>query len=141
LERAATYVGCDATTIRRETRRNPEFSEKLRRASLSAEISILSSIRNAAQKYWRAGAWLLERLDVQRYGKKNARQLTPAQLAVFVEQFTDVIFEEIPSDDTRRRIQQRMDEAVARLSKEVNAAMDVPKMPRRKKRGYRHQSQ
>lgn len=132
LERAATYVGCAATTIRREARRNPEFSEKLRRASLSTEISILSSIRNAAQKNWRAGTWLLERLDVQRYGKKNARQVSPEQLAEFFKQIVDAIWEEIPSEETRRRIDQRIGELSARISAEVNASLDIPKKSLRK---------
>jgi IS30 family transposase len=140
MERAATYVGCAATTIRREATRNPEFNDKLRRASLSAEISILTSIRQAAQKNWRAGAWLLERVDVQRYGRKNARQVNPEQLADYVKMLVDIIWEEIPSEEIRRRIDARMNEAATRLSEEVTASLDVPKKkPGRKKRDYQYQ--
>lgn len=132
---AARYVGCAASTIRREACRNPDFNERLRRASLAAELGPLNAIREAAKKYWRAGAWLLERMDVQRYGKQNVRFLTPEQFGDLGDALIDVIKDEIKDKDVLQRIVKRMEnvgkfaehEAVARLQ-------PCPKFRRQKRR-------
>jgi hypothetical protein len=80
LKGAARYVGCHVSTIRREARRDPEFAERLRHAERESELAPLSAIRQAAKRSWRAGAWLMERGDAERYATKNARRITITQL-------------------------------------------------------------
>jgi hypothetical protein len=80
LKDAARYVGCHVSTIRRAARRDPEFAEQLRRAERKSELIALNTIREAAKKHWRAGAYLMERADAERYAAKNARRVTITQL-------------------------------------------------------------
>lgn len=77
LEKVARYVGCAASTIRREARRNREFGQQLRRASMASELEALRAIQRAAGTHWRAAAWLLKQTEpagsLQQQG--NARRI------------------------------------------------------------------
>jgi hypothetical protein len=132
---AARYVGCAASTIRREACRNPDFNERLRRASLAAELTPLNAVRDAAKKYWRAGAWLLERLDAQRYGKQNVRFLKPEQFADLSDALIDVMKDEIKDKGVLQRIVKRFEN----LSKfaEHEAAAQLQPCPKRGRRNRR----
>jgi len=132
---AARYVGCAASTIRREACRNPDFNERLRRASLAAELTPLNAVRDAAKKYWRAGAWLLERLDAQRYGKQNVRVLKPEQFAELSDMLLDVMKDEIKDKGLLQRIAKRFDN-LGRFAEHESLAQlhPLPKSGRRNKR-------
>jgi tRNA C32,U32 (ribose-2'-O)-methylase TrmJ len=122
LEGAARYVGCAASTIRREARRNPDFNEQLRRAHLAAELGPLNAMRNAANKHWRAAAWLLERTNAQRFAKQNVRHIKPEQLQQFSEVISGLLLQEIPDHNTRRRILRRLDKFIQRADANLIAA-------------------
>jgi IS30 family transposase len=107
LEGAARYVGCAASTIRREARRNPDFNEQLRRAHLAAELGPLNAMRNAAHTHWRAAAWLLERTNAQRFAKQNVRHVKPEHLQQYTEMIGNLLNEEIADRNTLRRIRRR----------------------------------
>jgi hypothetical protein len=132
---AARYVGCATSTIRREACRNPDFNDRLRRASLAAELTPLNAVREAAKKYWRAGAWLLERLDAQRYGKQNVRLLKPEQFADLSDALIDVIKDEIKDKGVLQRIAKRF-ENLAKFAEHDAAArlQPCPKPGRRNRR-------
>jgi hypothetical protein len=83
LKDAARYVGCHVATVRREARRDPEFSKRLRHAARKSELVPLNAIREAAKRSWRAGAYLMERADAERHAAKNARRVTITQLKNF----------------------------------------------------------
>ncbi|MCI0381233.1 MAG: hypothetical protein L0215_26915, partial [Gemmataceae bacterium] len=100
LEGTARYVGCAPSTIRREALRNSEFNDALRRASCTAEITPLQALREAATKYWRAAAWLLERLDPQRFGKQNLCYLKPEDYAHFLQIVAEIFKDEVRDPDT-----------------------------------------
>lgn len=138
MEGAARYVGCATSTIRREASRNSDFNEKLRRANLSAELGPLNAMRQAANSHWRAAAWLLERADVQRYGRQNARQLKPEQLADFTEALVEILNSETKDEETRLRIVRRLDQLIEQTDREVRAQYQPMAKPRRgKSKSYR----
>jgi hypothetical protein len=137
IEGAAKYVGCAASTIRREGVRNPEFGDALRRAQLSAELAPLQLMRGFARKYWRAAAWLLERTNPQRFAKQNVRFLKPEQLNEYTEIMGAIIRDEIHDDDTRLRVVRRLQKLSKWAEKESWAqAVPIPKARQRPK-GYR----
>ena len=132
VERAARYVGCSASTIRRELRRNKEFNKRLSDAVLSAELDPLRAVRRAAQKHWRAGAWLLERMNPQRFGKQNVRFIKPRQLQAFIEEFANTILDEAQDAEACRRVERKVKAFAAKLERETRAAqLDPFPKPRR----------
>jgi IS30 family transposase len=141
MESAARYVGCAASTIRREARRNLDFNEKLRRAHLGAELGPLNAMRNAANKHWRAAAWLLERTNAQRFARQNVRQLKPEHLAEFTDQLAEIFETEIQDENTRRRIVRKMDKITKQNEANLIAIeldpMPKPKPPKKRRPSYR----
>jgi hypothetical protein len=85
---AAAALGVSIRTIQREARRDPDFDQQLRHAHTAAPDP-LKLMQSAARSHWRAAAWLLEREDPERYGRRPAGSCSPAQfhaaLGVVVE--------------------------------------------------------
>lgn len=136
IDDAARYVGCAASTIRREADRNPQFDERLRRAALAAELTPLNDIRQAAKKYWRAAAWLLERANPQRFGKQDVRFLKPEQFGQYLDLLAGIVRQEVADEATRQRIAQRLLELRDLIERESWAKREpIAKRPNRK--GYR----
>ncbi|MEX2307207.1 MAG: helix-turn-helix domain-containing protein [Pirellulales bacterium] len=133
VDGAAKYVGCVASTIRREAKRNPQFCDDLRRASLNAELSPLQYLREAAKKYWRAAAWLLEHTNPQRYGKQNVRLLKPEEFGQYVGMMADIVSEEARDPDTIRRIVGRLHELQKVVERESWAKLSP--IPKKSSRG------
>jgi len=96
---AAEYVGCSVQTIRNTAQRDRNFAAELRRKSQHAEINYLQNIRAAAQneRYWRAAAWALERLQPDRYGKRGPDAITIDQIVELLAGFSDLIIQEVPA--------------------------------------------
>lgn len=132
IERAARYVDCAASTIRRECRRNPNFDTELRRAGLTAELCPLQALREAARKYWRAAAWLLERLDPERFGKQNPRHIKPDQLEAFSSIIIEIVSREVADPQERQRIYDKIGELQKSTERLVLTVRDTP--PRRRSR-------
>jgi len=106
---AAEYVGCSASTIYRTACRNPEFARRLGRARNQAEITLLKNIHNASAdpKYWRAGAWALERTLPAKYGPDRNSPLQPIppdQLALILTHFARTIIQHVPVDKYRKDV-------------------------------------
>lgn len=137
IERAAHYVDCAPSTIRRECRRNPQFDKEIRRACLSAQLSPLQAIREAARKYWRAAAWLLERLDPERFGKQRPGEVKPEELEAYISIIADIIGREIADPHERQRIYDKIDALQKSTDRLALTIRDTP--PRRRSR--RHASE
>jgi hypothetical protein len=107
---AADYVGCTASTIYRTACRDPEFARRLRHARNQAEVSLLKNIHNAAAadpKFWRAGAWALERSKPGRYGSDRnnpVHPIAPNQLALVLTHFARTILRQVPVDKYQKDI-------------------------------------
>ncbi len=85
---AAGYVGCSPSTITRTAERVPAFAEQLARAEQMTQITVLRSLRSTATegRYWRAGAWLLERLNPEDFAPRPSGTYTAHEVnRLFVE--------------------------------------------------------
>src|SRR3954451_15970514 len=112
LEQAARYIGCAASTIRREARRNPKFGDELRRVLVDSELFALATIREAAGRHWRAGRFLLEHTAAQRIREQNRRPLTRNQVRRFTTEIADVLESEVNDVVVRQRLTERLEQAV-----------------------------
>jgi len=95
---AARYVGCSPTTIARTAARDAEFARGLGEAECNAQIANLKNIQRAARKdqYWRAGAWMLERLNPKEFAPRSADVVTVEQVKRMVAELAEVIVERVP---------------------------------------------
>jgi IS30 family transposase len=134
LEGAARYVGCAPSTIRREAARNPGFNDALRRSSFSAEIVPLQAMRGFAKKHWPAAAWLLERIDPQRFGKQNVRYLKPEDISHFLQIVGDLIKDEVRDPDATQRVLGKLAEVSKAARREAWADRDTVPRSRRRNR-------
>lgn len=108
---AAKYVGCAVSTIQNTADRDPEFAVRLRKSEHSSEIGYLENIRSAArnERYWRAAAWALERLDPEQYGRRSPEVITIDQIRRLLAQFAEIVVEEVPVPEYRKNILKRLD--------------------------------
>jgi hypothetical protein len=108
---AAKYVGCAVSTIQNTADRDRDFAEQLRRNEHGSEIGYLENIRRAArnERYWRAAAWALERIDPEQYGRRGPDVITLDQIRRLLAQFAEIIVEEVPVAEYRKNILKRLD--------------------------------
>lgn len=118
--RAARYVGCAASTIRRTALRDPAFDERLRRTQCRTEVAYLKNIQAAAAKaqYWRAAAWALERLNPTDFAPRRPDVITVDQIEQLLAGFAEIIVREVPVAKYRKRILLRL----ATLTRRVRRA-------------------
>ena len=122
LGTAAKYVGCSLDDIRRVARRDPELGKSLRQAEPGQEIQHLTLIKDAAKKYWKASAWLLEHKYPDRYGSRKPGTVTPEELSQVLAEFAAIIGKEVPDAGHRRNIIERL----AKLTAGLQAASQRP---------------
>ena len=108
---AAKYVGCAVTTIKRTADRDPEFAEDLCRKENQHEFTYLKNIRQAAEKpqYWRAAAWVLERVFPDKYARRGPDVITIKQISSLLARFAEIIVEEVPVPRYRKNILKRLE--------------------------------
>ena len=109
---AARCIRCSPFILRREIGEHPQFAEQVAKAEEGLEVFCLSNLRKAAQKeqHWRAAAWILERRLPDRYGTKKAQTLTTEHVQKFMATCLQIIAEELPNDDQREKIFNRLAE-------------------------------
>jgi hypothetical protein len=109
---AANYVGCSPSTIRRTAARDPDFAARLKKATSDEEMGCLGMIRRAAKKeqYWRAAAWILERVHPDRYARRGPDVITVPQITQIITQFSRIVTDEIPVARYRQRVIARLSE-------------------------------
>jgi hypothetical protein len=101
---AARYVGCSPTTIARSAARDAGFARSLGEAECGMQVAHLKNIHRAAKKdqYWRAAAWMLERLSPQDFAPRRADAITLAQVKRLVAELAEAIVEQVPERYHRR---------------------------------------
>jgi hypothetical protein len=123
---AARYVGCHPDTIRNTAERDEDFAMALERAESKHEVKHLAFIDKAAKegKYWRAAAWALERKYPGRYGTRRPNTFTFEQMAHVLQQFADVILEEVSDARKREKIMVRLADLTAGLQSSAKTGAD-----------------
>jgi hypothetical protein len=108
---AARYVGCAVSTIQNTADRDPSFAEKLRQAEYQHEFAYLRNIQQAAKKpqYWRAAAWVLERVVPEKYARRGPDVITIDQIKQVLAQFAEIIVAEVPVAKYRQKIIKRLE--------------------------------
>ena len=129
IEGAARYVGVNPTTIRREALRNQDFHEKLRNAELASELDPLRAMRSAAATHWRAAAWLLERTNPDRFGRRRPDSISPGQLDEIFTEFFEQLLQQTPDSDALQRVMQHIYEIVQNRDREQRAATHARRDP------------
>ena len=107
-KQAAAYVGCTARTLQREGERDRQFAERMRRAEVTAALTPLQVMRNAAGSHWRAAAWMLERADPEQFGRKYRRHFGEPELRALRRDLLKILREEIFVSELRDRVAQRV---------------------------------
>lgn len=86
---AARQIGVSLRTVQREVRCDEDFEHDLCLAQEVAPVNPLKLMQQAAKTHWRAAAWMLERTDPERFGKRRPRscglEQLQAALAAMVE--------------------------------------------------------
>ena len=77
---AAGIVGVSLRTVQREAKDNEQFGHDLQLALGSAPSDPYQLMLRAARTHWRAAAWLLERSDPERFGKRPPNSCRPEQM-------------------------------------------------------------
>ncbi len=119
---AARIVGCAHSTITRTAARDPEFAAQLDAAEHNVEIEVLRNIRRAARsgRYWRAGAWLVERKNPRDFAPRTPAMLTQEELNQLFLILTGPLTENLP-DDEFEAILKQIDETVEALDEQPEA--------------------
>jgi len=114
---AARCVRCTPYLLQREMSDHPQFAEQVVKAEEGIEVFCLSYLRKAVQhkQHWRAAAWLLERRLPDRYGIKKGKTLTPEQVQKFMAACIQIIAEELPEQEQREKILNRLVEETSGL--------------------------
>jgi hypothetical protein len=80
VEQAAHSVGVSLRTVQREAKENRDFGDDLQHALGLAPTDLYPLMLTAARAHWRAAAWLLERTDPERFGKRPPNSCRPEQM-------------------------------------------------------------
>jgi hypothetical protein len=127
---AAHLVGCAESTVRSTLVRDEAFAKKVKAAERQREIVPLRNVHVAGQKYWRAAAWFLERLNPEVYGRRKPREITPAELAEVIDRFAEVVTARISSPEDRRAVHEGIDQIQDELRRQTES-WDVAQPARR----------
>lgn len=104
---AARYVGCSVNTINRDAFRDRSFHKRMREAYLAAELKPLQSLRQAATHHWRAAAWLLKRVNPDRYERQREGTYSDLDFQDFMDQLLSSLGPEIPDRAVWERVARR----------------------------------
>ena len=108
LEHAARYVGCSVRTIRREAEGNDQFRRDLAAAELSVRSDPEKLMSRAAGSYWRAAAWMLERRDPHRFGRRRPDACGPQELEEICTTLIETALAAASDDQARRTLYLKM---------------------------------
>jgi hypothetical protein len=113
-EDAARIVGVSLRTVQRQARYNEFFDRNLQLALRTPPRDPETLIQHAARTHWRAAAWLLERTDPDRYGKRPANSCSPEKLFDIMTFLIETALEETP-EENRSRLYRRLRDAADKL--------------------------
>src|SRR5262249_2011340 len=99
LETAAADAGMHKSTrydwLKRGKRQTEgslrDLHEAVRKALSDAEVRDVLSVTKAADKYWQAAAWRLERKFPDKWGRRNPRAYSAEQFTTFVMRVAELV--------------------------------------------------
>ena len=108
--RAAEFVGCSPSTIRRAALRDPAFTESIAKAESESELLCLNNIKQAGmeKRYWRAAAWVLERRYPEDYAARQPGTVPILQIPDLVEEIAELLMDETMDLELQKRIRRRV---------------------------------
>ena len=130
VDAAARYVGCNPSTIRRESARNLDFHEQLRRAELAAELQPLHALRRAAATHWRAAAWFLERTRPAQFARFSPNLCRIDDVEELMDHWLQLIGRELPDTPESDAAYRRLNLAMQSTCRELRAATAVSRDPK-----------
>jgi hypothetical protein len=115
---AAGAVNCHPETIANTAKRDPDFAKRLALAENASMLTHLENVNRAGSdvKYWRASAWVLERLNPDRFSKLMPDAISRPQLAALMQQLGEALVEEVPVARHRQQVLKRFDKILNGLS-------------------------
>ena len=112
---AARYVGCTPETLRKTAKRDPKFAERMRQAEMNLEMKHMNNLVNASGRSWRASAWVLERLNPRRFGRRRADAYSPDQIKGLIELVAGLLVDEVADSSDRKKICDRLERIAQKL--------------------------
>jgi hypothetical protein len=113
---AAQIVGVSLRTVQREAKEDEEFAQDLELARRVAPTDPYQLMLQAARTHWRAAAWLLERSDPDRFGKRPPNSCRPEQVRDLASSLIEAMLQSVPAEQRElldRRLQAVADKALA----------------------------
>jgi len=98
LAQAAKIVGVSLRTVQREAKTDDEFHHDLALAQDDAPVDPERQLNRAARAHWRAAAWMLERSNPDRYGKRPAKSCSPDKLRDMINYLIELALEAAPRE-------------------------------------------
>jgi IS30 family transposase len=131
VRNAARLVDVRESTVRKAAKKNAEFGKRLHNALAQRELLPLKNMQTAGAKYWRASAWLLERIDRTAYGRYKPDTITEEHLTRFAEILVKIVREAVPNEQVWRAIGRHVDEVLQELSEtgDLNLPHPLRKRP------------
>jgi len=122
---AARFVGCAVSTILRTAQRDPQFAADLAQAETALLGGSLQTLHQAAcqDKNWRAAAWVAERLEPQRFGRRPPHTLTsPEEVGAALIEFLARISEQLPEEyrDVPREVAMKFIDSLVEEGRQIN---------------------
>jgi hypothetical protein len=114
VEEAAKIVGVSIRTVQREAKGNEHFDHDLQLAQHTATVDPETLMKRAARTHWRAAAWLLERTDPDRYGKRSPTSCRPENVYDMAYWLIETALESVPPEH-RELLYRRMNAATEKM--------------------------
>lgn len=113
---AARYLKISPQTVLNTAARDPEFAKQLEQAAASYKVENLKRVNAASQRNWKASAWVLERVDPQRFANPKSRIARRLAVCEFKEVVLDILSEEVAPSTGLDHLVQRIQQAYRKVS-------------------------